>query len=28
MSCHFDKDSDIPKVVRLHFVREEIFNYA
>jgi hypothetical protein len=28
ISCHFDKDMDIPKVVRLHFVREEIFNYA
>jgi hypothetical protein len=22
--CHFEK-SDVPKVVRLHFVREEIF---
>jgi hypothetical protein len=28
MSCHFDKDVDIPKVVRLHFVREEIISYA
>ena len=28
ISCHFDEDMDIPKVVRLHFVREEIFNYA
>jgi hypothetical protein len=28
ISCHFDKESDIPKVVRLHFVRDEIFSYA
>jgi len=28
LRCHFDKEEDIPKIVRLHFVREEIFNYA
>ena len=26
--CHFDKEEDIPRIVRLHFVREEVFNYA
>ena len=28
LRCHFDKKVDIPKIVRLHFVREEVFNYA
>ena len=28
LRCHFDKEDDIPKIVRLHFVREEVFNYA
>lgn len=27
ISCHFDEDMDIPTVVRLHFVREEILHY-
>lgn len=26
--CHFDNIQDIPKVIRLHFVREEILTYA
>jgi predicted RNase H-like HicB family nuclease len=26
--CHFEKEEDIPRIVRLHFVREEISNYA
>lgn len=28
LRCHFDKEEDIPKIVRLHFFREEVFNYA
>ncbi len=26
--CHFEKEEDIPKVIRLHQVREEVFTYA
>ncbi len=28
LSCHFDNLQDIPQVIRLHFVREEILTYA
>jgi len=28
VKCHFEKQEDIPKVIRLHYVREEILNYA
>jgi len=28
IDCHFDDPEDIPKVVRLHFVHEEMFAYA
>lgn len=28
LRCHFDDVSDIPRVIRLHFVREEILTYA
>ena len=28
MECHFDKPAEIPKVVRLHYVHEEMFAYA
>ena len=28
LSCHFDKESDIPRVIRLHMVKEEILAYA
>ena len=28
VKCHFKKQEDIPKVIRLHYVREEILNYA
>ena len=29
MKCHFDeKATSIPKIIRLHFVREEILAYA
>jgi len=28
LRCHFDNAQDIPTVIRLHFVREEILTYA
>ncbi len=26
--CHFEREEDIPKVIRLHMVKEEVFAYA
>ena len=28
LRCHFDDEKDIPKVIRLHQVKEEVFSYA
>lgn len=28
MRCHFENEEDIPKVIRLHQVKEEVFTYA
>ena len=28
LKCHFDKEEDIPQVIRLHIVKEEMFAYA
>ena len=28
LACHFDEESDIPKVIRLHMVKEELLAYA
>ena len=28
LRCHFEKESEIPRIIRLHFVREHIFTYA
>jgi predicted RNase H-like HicB family nuclease len=28
LRCHFDEITDIPRIVRLHFVKEEILNYV
>ncbi len=28
LKCHFDREEDIPSIVRLHIVREETFIYA
>jgi predicted RNase H-like HicB family nuclease len=28
LSCHFEREEDIPKVIRLHIVREEVFSYG
>ncbi len=24
VSCHFDRAKDVPKIIRLHFVRDEV----
>ena len=26
--CHFDDEKDIPKIIRLHIVKEEVISYA
>ena len=28
LECYFDKKEDIPGIIRLHIVREEMFAYA
>jgi predicted RNase H-like HicB family nuclease len=28
LRCHFDEEDKIPKVIRLHTIKEEIFSYA
>jgi predicted RNase H-like HicB family nuclease len=28
LACHFDAPEDIPKIIRLHIVHDEIFAYA
>ncbi len=28
LECHFDRKEDIPKIIRLHIVKEEIISYA
>lgn len=28
LRCHFDNLTDIPKIIRLHFVKEDILTYA
>lgn len=28
LRCHFDDESDIPALIRLHFVREEVIAFA
>ncbi|MBI5206209.1 MAG: 2-oxoisovalerate dehydrogenase [Candidatus Firestonebacteria bacterium] len=28
LSCHFESEKDIPNIIRLHFVNEEILSYA
>ena len=28
LRCHYDQESDIPRVIRLHYVRDKIFTYA
>lgn len=28
LDCHFDTKEDIPEIIRLHIVRDEMFAYA
>ena len=28
LRCHFDNVQDIPRLIRLHFIREEILTYS
>jgi predicted RNase H-like HicB family nuclease len=28
LKCHYDKDEDIPSIIRLHIVKEETLIYA
>ena len=28
LKCHFETEQDVPKVIRLHMVTEEVFSYA
>jgi len=28
VKCHFETEEEIPKVIRLHQVKEEVFTYA
>jgi predicted RNase H-like HicB family nuclease len=28
LECHFDIKEDIPNIIRLHIVRDEMFSYA
>jgi predicted RNase H-like HicB family nuclease len=28
LQCHFDKEEDIPRIIRIHIVKEEVITYA
>lgn len=28
LQCHYDNEEDIPPIIRLHFVRDEVFHFA
>jgi predicted RNase H-like HicB family nuclease len=28
LKCHFDREEDIPPVIRLHYVRDEVIAFA
>lgn len=28
LQCHFDDEANIPPVIRLHFVKDEVINFA
>lgn len=28
IKCHFDKEEDVPNIIRLHIVKEETFTYV
>lgn len=28
LQCHYESESDIPPLIRLHFVKDEVFRFA
>ncbi len=28
LRCHYEQESDIPRIIRLHYVRDQILTYA
>ncbi len=28
LKCHFDNERDIPQIIRLHYVKDEVVHYA
>ena len=28
IKCHYDNESEIPKLIKLHYIKEEILKYA
>ncbi|HOF00909.1 MAG TPA: 2-oxoisovalerate dehydrogenase [Spirochaetota bacterium] len=28
IACHFDNTNEIPKIIRLHYIKEGIYNYV
>jgi predicted RNase H-like HicB family nuclease len=28
LQCHFESEQDIPKLIRLHFIKDEVMHYA
>ena len=28
LRCHYDEESDIRRIIRLHYVRDQVFTYA
>lgn len=28
LQCHFETETDIPPLIRLHFVKDEVFSFA
>jgi len=28
LKCHFEMEKDVPRIIRLHMVTEEVFSYA
>ena len=28
LKCHFEREDDIPQIIRLHIVRDEVISYA
>jgi predicted RNase H-like HicB family nuclease len=28
LECHFEREQEIPKLIRLHFIKDEVMHYA